>query len=70
LALFSSVDEVHSKKLALERAIKQWLNALEIDLQPSMVAPHRVYAAIYECLASQLSPTQVDALIESRDASI
>ena len=29
LALFSSLDEVHSKKLALERAIKQWVNALE-----------------------------------------
>jgi hypothetical protein len=29
LALFSSTDEVHSKKLALERVIKKWLNALE-----------------------------------------
>ena len=29
LALFSSVDEVHSKKLALERVIKKWLNTLE-----------------------------------------
>ena len=29
LALFSSVDEVHSKRLALERVIKKWLNALE-----------------------------------------
>jgi hypothetical protein len=29
LALFSSIDEVHSKKLALERVIKKWLNALE-----------------------------------------
>jgi len=29
LALFSSIDEVHSKRLALERAIKKWLNALE-----------------------------------------
>ena len=29
LALFSSLDEVHSKKLALERAIKQWVNTLE-----------------------------------------
>jgi hypothetical protein len=28
LALFSSIDEVHSKKLALERAIKKWLTAL------------------------------------------
>jgi hypothetical protein len=31
LALFSSVDEVHSKRLALERVIKKWLNALEKD---------------------------------------
>ena len=29
LALFSSIDEVHSKRLALERVIKKWLNALE-----------------------------------------
>ena len=29
LALFSSIDEVHSKRLALERVIKRWLNALE-----------------------------------------
>jgi hypothetical protein len=31
LALFSSVDEVHSKKLALERVIKKWLKTLERD---------------------------------------
>ena len=29
LALFSSVDEVYSKRLALERVIKKWLNAIE-----------------------------------------
>jgi hypothetical protein len=29
LAQFSSIDEVHSKKLALERVIKNWLNTLE-----------------------------------------
>jgi hypothetical protein len=29
LALFSSMDEVHSKKPALVRAIRKWLNALE-----------------------------------------
>ena len=29
LALFSSVDEVHSKKSALERAIRKWLETLE-----------------------------------------
>jgi len=29
LALFSSVDEVHSKKLALKRVIKRWLSELE-----------------------------------------
>lgn len=29
LALFSSLDEVHSKRLALERVIKKWLNALK-----------------------------------------
>lgn len=28
LALFSSVDEVHSKKAALERVIKKWLDTL------------------------------------------
>ena len=29
LALFSSLDEVHSKKHALQGAIKKWLNTLE-----------------------------------------
>jgi hypothetical protein len=29
LAQFSSMDDVHSKKLALERAIKRWINTLE-----------------------------------------
>ena len=29
LALFSSLDEVHSKRRALEGVIKKWLNALE-----------------------------------------
>ena len=29
LAQFSSIDEVHSKRLVLERVIKKWLNALE-----------------------------------------
>lgn len=29
LTLFSNVDEVRSKKLALEQVIKKWLNALE-----------------------------------------
>ena len=29
LALFSSLDEAHSKKLALERVIKKWLKTLE-----------------------------------------
>jgi hypothetical protein len=29
LALFSSIDEVHSKRLTLERVIKKWLNSLE-----------------------------------------
>lgn len=28
LALFSSIDEVHSRKLALERVIRKWLNTL------------------------------------------